>query len=397
MRHTRIAAVLAASAFGLLSVTMAGQPREQPASGDGTLVYFGTYTGEKSKSKGVYVSRLDSRTGALTAPELAIETPSPSFLAVHPSRRFLYAANEVRTFDGKDSGSVTAFAVDQKTGKLTALNQQASVGRGPAHLIVDNAGRNVLVANYGGGSVAVLPIEKDGTLKPASAFMQHTGSSVNPSRQKEPHAHSINVDPGNKFAYAADLGLDKVLIYRFDAAKGSLAASDPPFAAVAPGSGPRHFAFHPKGRFAYVINEILLTVTAFSADPASGALKEIQTLTTLPPGESVQAGFSTAEVQVHPSGKFLYGSNRGHNSISVFSIDEKTGRLTYVHNESTQGNTPRGFGIDPAGRFLLAGNQRSDSVVVFRIDPQTGRLTPAGHTIEVGSPVCVKFVTGGAR
>ena len=295
-------------------------------------------------------------------------------------------------FDGKESGSVSAFSIDAKSGTLTLLNQESSVGTGPAHLIVDTTGRNVLVANYGGGSVAALPIGTDGKLKPSTAFVQHTGSSVNPQRQNRPHAHSINVDPGNRFAYVADLGLDKVLIYRFDAATGTLVANDPPFAQVKPGAGPRHFAFHPKGRFAYVINEIDLTVTAFASDAAKGALTEVQTVSSLPPGESVQTGYSTAEVQVHPSGRFLYGSNRGHNSLSVFAIDEKTGRLTYVENVPTQGSTPRGFGIDPTGAFLLAGNQRSDSVVVFRIDQKTGRLTPTGQTLTIGSPVCVKFV-----
>jgi 6-phosphogluconolactonase len=272
------------------------------------------------------------------------------------------------------------------------LNQQSSVGSGPAHLIVDTSGRDVLVANYGGGSVAVLPIETDGRLKPYSAFVQHTGSGVDPQRQKGPHAHSVNVDPENRFAYVADLGLDKVLIYRFDAGKGSLVANDPPFAPLKPGAGPRHFAFHPKGRFAYVINEMDLTITAFSHDAARGALKELQTVSTLPPGQSMQPGYSTAEVQVHPSGRFLYGSNRGHNSITVFAIDEKAGTLTYVENQPTQGDTPRGFGVEPGGAYLLAGNQKSDSVVVFRIDQKTGRLTPTGHKVEVGAPVCVKFV-----
>lgn len=367
-----------------------GQALAFSADGD-LLVYFGTYTGEKSK--GVYVSRLNMSTGALTPPELAAETPSPSYLAVHPNNNFLYAANEVRTFGDKESGSVSAFAVDRKSGKLTALNQEASVGRGPAYVTVDRKGLGVLVANYGGGSVAVLPIGPDGTLKPASAFVQHTGSSVDPRRQRGPHAHSINVDPANRFAYAADLGLDKILIYRFDAEQGSLTANDPPFAAVRPGAGPRHFAFHPTGRFAYVINEMDLTVTAFASDPQRGSLAELQTLSTLPLGETVQTGFSTADVQVHPSGRFLYGSNRGHDTIVVFSIDQKTGRLAHVEHESTQGSTPRGFGLDPTGRYLLAANQRSDSVVVFKIDQDTGKLTPAGHTIGLGSPVCVKFVT----
>jgi 6-phosphogluconolactonase len=398
MHHMRVASSLAVLtvAVAWAAASSAQSPAKPPASGE-LLVYLGTYTGEKTNSKGIYVSRLDLASGKLTEPELAAETTNPSFLAVHPTGRFLYAANEVREFEGKEGGSVSGFAVDRKTGKLTPLNQQSSVGRGPAHLTVDKSGRDVLVANYGGGSVAVLPIGTDGMLKPHTAFMQHTGASVNPTRQKGPHAHSINVSPNNRFAYAADLGLDKVLIYRFDAEKGTLAANEPPFATVKPGSGPRHFAFHPDGRFAYVINEISVSLTAFRADPERGSLTEIQTVTTLPEGETVQTGYSTAEVQVHPSGRFLYGSNRGHNSITVFTIDKNSGQVTFVQNEPTQGRDPRGFGIDPSGRYLLAGNQRSDSVIVYRIDQQTGRLTPTGQLLTLASPVCVKFVSPDAR
>ena len=387
---TRSAATFLIAALALLPLAVSGQSGK-PASGkDELLVYIGTYTG--AKSKGIYMSRLDVASGALGPPELAAETSSPSFLAVHPRGGFLYSVNEVNASGGKPGGGVSAYAIDRTTGKLTALNQESSGGPGPAHLIVDKSGADVLVANYGGGSVAALPIEADGRLKPPSAFIQHTGSSVNPNRQDKPHAHSINVSPDNRFAYVADLGLDKVLIYRFDAKRGSLTPSEPPFAAVAPGAGPRHFAFHPKGRFAYVINEIDLTVTAFSHNAKSGALTTVQSVSTLPDGVTKVPAYSTAEVQVHPSGRFLYGSNRGHDSITVFAIDGKSGKLTYVQNEPTQGSTPRGFGIDPSGTYLLAGNQRSDSVVVFRIDQQTGRLTPTGHKIEVGSPVCVKFV-----
>ena len=393
MRHMRVASLVLAAALSGLSVAPSAQsPAAAPATGQ-LLVYFGTYTGEKTNSKGIYVSRLDLASGKLSEAELAGETTNPSFLAVHPSGGFLYAANEVREFEGKEGGSVTGFAVDRKTGKLTLLNAQSSVGRGPAHLTVDRVGKNVLVANYGGGSVAVLPIGSDGMLKPHTAFMQHTGTSVNPTRQKGPHAHSINVSPNNRFAYAADLGIDKVMIYRFDADKGTLTANDPPFAEVQPGSGPRHFAFHPQGRFAYVINELALAVTAFRADPDRGSLTEIQTITTLPTGESPQPAYSTAEVQVHPSGRFLYGSNRGHNSITVFSIDKNSGQLTFVQNEPTKGDAPRGFGIDPSGRYFLAGNQRSDSVIVYRIDQQTGRLTPTDQMLKVASPVSVKFIT----
>jgi len=354
------------------------------------LVYFGTYTGKKSK--GIYVSRFDAGTGKLAAPELAAEIASPSFLAAHPKGRFLYAVNEVGNFEGKKSGAVSAFAIDAATGRLSLLNQQPSVGSGPCHLIMDKAGRNVLIANYGGGSVASLPVQRDGSLKPASSFVQHTGSSVNKGRQEAPHAHGIYLDPAGRFAFVPDLGLDKVLVYRFDAGQGTLTANDPPSAPVAPGSGPRHFAFHPKGRFAYVINEMVCTVTAFACDSKRGSLTEIQTLSTLPAGESVKPGYSTAELFTHPSGKFLYGSNRGHDTIVVYAIDQKSGRLTLVEHVSTQGKIPRSFGIDPAGRWLLAANQNSDSVAVFRIDAKTGRLTPTGQTIEVGAPVSVTFV-----
>jgi 6-phosphogluconolactonase len=255
---------------------------------------------------------------------------------------------------------------------------------------VDKTGRNVLVANYGSGSVACLPVKEDGRLAEASAFIQHTGSSVNPQRQQGPHAHSVNMSPDNRFAMVADLGLDEVLVYRFDPVKGSLAANDPPFAKVKPGSGPRHFAFHPGGKFAYVINELASTVTALAYDARRGILSEVQTVSTLPPGFTGTS--TTAEVQVHPSGKFLYGSNRGHDSIAVFGIDARKGTLTPIEHVPTQGKTPRNFGIDPTGSYLLAANQSSDNVVVFRIDPQTGRLTPTGQVLEVGIPVCVKFV-----
>lgn len=397
MGHTRFAAGYLAAALAWLPLALS-LPAQQPSAAvspdsDAMHVYFATYTGAKSTSKGIYVSRLDLGSGKVAPPALAAETPSPSFLAVHPKGSFLYAANEVGTFEGKPTGSVSGFSVDRQTGRLTPLNQQSSGGRGPVYVVVDKRGSHVLVSNYGGGSVAVLPTGPDGMLKPASAFVQHTGSSVHPTRQRAPRAHSINLSPSNRFAYAADLGLDRVLIYRFGSEDGSLTAADPPFATVQPGAGPRHLAFHPQGRFAYVINEINVSLTAFSADPERGALTEIQTLTTLPDGQSAQEGFSTADVQVHPSGRFLYGSNRGHDSITVFAIDQKTGRLTFVQNESTQGSTPRGFGIDPTGRYLFAANQRSDSVVVFRIDAKTGRLSATGQTLPVGSPASVTFVS----
>ena len=352
------------------------------------LVYVGTYTGPKRK--GIYVYRMDPATGTMTSLGVAAEIKSPSFLAIHPNRRFLYAVNEIDEFAGKKSGAVSAFAIHPETGKLTFLNQQPSGGGGPCHLVVDKAGTHVLLANYDGGSVEVLPVQEDGRLGEPSAFIQHNGSSVDPQRQEGPHAHSINLDAANRFAVAADLGLDKLLVYRFDTDKGTLVPNNPPSASVKPGAGPRHLAFHPQGHTAYVINEMQSTVTVFAYDAERGALKELQTISTLPRGFKGET--STAEVQVHPSGKFLYGSNRGHDSIAVFSIDAHKGTLTTIEHQSTQGKTPRNFAIDPSGAYLLAENQDSDTIVVFRINPETGRLKPTGQVIQVPSPVCVKFV-----
>jgi 6-phosphogluconolactonase len=354
-------------------------------------VYVGTYTTGQNAGRGIYLLELDTASGTLAAKGLAGEAVNPSFLAVHPGRRFLYAVGEIAEFNGQKTGAVSAFTIDAASGSLSLLNQQSSRGPGPCYVTVDRTGKNALVANYNGGSVACLPIAGDGRLQPASAFVQHEGSSANPQRQKEPHAHSINLDAANRFAIAADLGLDRLLVYRFDAGNGALTPNDPPFARVAPGSGPRHFAFHPDGKHAYVINEILCTVTAFDYDPERGTLTEIETVSTLPEGPRAR-NYSTAEVQVHPSGRFLYGSNRGHNTIAIFAIDPASGRLRAVGHQTTGGRTPRNFGIDPTGRYLLAANQDSGSVAVFRIDPQSGQLQPTGQSVEVPRPVCVKFV-----
>ncbi len=348
-------------------------------------VYVGTYTGRGSK--GIYAFEFNLRTGEASQPRLVAETPDPSFLAIHPNAQFLYAVNEI--WSGGKEGSVSAFAI-QPDGSLKFLNQQSSKGVGPCHLTVDKTGKFVLVVNYGSGSVAVFPVLPDGRLGEAVCTIQHEGKSVNPQRQEGPHAHSINLDPANKFAIVADLGIDKLLVYRFDAVKGVLEPNDPPFATTAPGAGPRHTSFHPNGKFLYAINELNSTVTAYSYDAAKGVLTELQTVSTLP--EGFAGNNTTAEVQVHPSGKFLYGSNRGHDSIAIFAIDEATGRLTPTGHQPTQGKTPRNFGIDPTGTYLFAANQDSDNIVVFRIDAQTGRLEPSGRVIEVPTPVCVKFL-----
>lgn len=347
-------------------------------------VYVGTYTGKGSK--GIYAFEFNLRTGEATQPRLVAETPNPSFLAIHPNLRFLYAVNEI--WGGGREGTVSAFAI-QPDGSLRFLNQRPSKGVGPCHLTVDKTGKFVLVANYGSGSVAVLPILPDGSLGEATCSIQHEGKSVNPQRQEGPHAHSINLDPANKFAIVADLGIDKLLVYRFDAAKGTLEPNDPPFVATAPGAGPRHVAFHPSGKFVYAINELNSTVTAYRYDASKGVLTEIQTVSTLPEGFS--GANTTAEVQVHPSGRFLYGSNRGHDSVAVFAIDEDTGKLSPLGHYPTQGRTPRNFGIDPTGNYLFAANQDSDDIVVFRIDAQTGKLEPTGKVVKIPTPVCVKF------
>jgi 6-phosphogluconolactonase len=348
-------------------------------------VFVGTYT--NGKSKGIYRLVLDTASGKLSPPELAAELDNPSFLAVDPSSRFLFAVNEN---SGSRSGAVTSFALDRKSGELTRLNQQSTVGDGPCHLVVDAAGKNVLVANYGGGSVAVLPVGPDGQLGAASDFIRHKGKVFDPKRQGAPHAHSINLDKANRFAIVADLGLDRVFVYKFDPTHGKLAPNDPPAAKLKNRSGPRHFAFHPDGKHAYVINEINCTVTAFDYDPDRGTLSEIQTVPTMP--IAVQPRHSTAEIVVHPSGKFLYGSNRGHESLAVYAIEPGTGRLTLVEYEPTRGANPRNFAIDPTGSYVLAENLSSDTIVVFRVNPETGALDPTGQVVAVPSPCCVKFV-----
>ena len=354
--------------------------------------YVGTYTGGSGseKSQGIYLMELDLRTGKLSTPQLVAKSTDPSFLAIDPAKKFLYSVNELGEFRGRRGGGVSAFAIDPADGKLSPLNQQSSVGDGPCHLVVDRQGKNVLVANYGSGSVACLPIEADGRLKPASSFIQHQGAGADPQRQSSPHAHSINLDAAGHFAVAADLGLDKVLIYSLDAAHGKLTPSTTPFAKVAPASGPRHFAFHPDGHFGYVINEMANTVTAFAYDAGKGSLSEIQVISTLP--TDYKGTSYTAEVQVHPSGKFLYGSNRGHDSIAIFSIDSTTGKLTALGFEPTQGKNPRNFAIDPTGQYLLAENQDSNTIVVFHIDSSNGSLRPTGQTVKLYRPVCIKMI-----
>jgi 6-phosphogluconolactonase len=381
-------ALIVAALSALCLLTPYAHSAERSAAKTRYFVYLGTYT-EKA-SKGIYACRFDPATDRLTSPGLAAETADPSFLAIDPTRRFLYAVNEVSQYEGRTSGGVSAFAIAPGTGKLTFLNEVPSGGAGPCHLTVDKTGKYVLVANYGGGSLAVFPILKDGRLGQASAFVQHKGASVNPQRQEGPHAHSIYMSPDNRFVISADLGLDEVFIYRFDAAKGTLTPNIPPSATVSSGAGPRHFAFHPNRKFGYVIDELQSTITEFSYDAATGALDVLQPVSTLPPdfkGES-----TAAEVEVHPSGKFLYASNRGLDTIAVFAVNSRKGTLTPLAQVPTLGKTPRNFKIDPTGSYLFVANQDSDNVVQFRINPATGLLAPTGQVLQVPSPVCVTFL-----
>lgn len=353
------------------------------------LVYVGTYT--RGESEGIYVYRMDPSTGAWVLASTAGGVSNPSFVALHPQGSYLYSVSEMRESGGRSGGAVSAYAIEPSTGTLTFLNQQSSIGTGPCHVSVDKTGDYVFVANYAGGSVAMLPIREDGRLDPASDFVQHEGSSVNPQRQTAPHAHSINPDPTNRYVFVPDLGLDKVMCYKIDFENGKLVPNDKPWARVAPGMGPRHMAFHPNGKYAYVINEIGSTITAFAYDGANGTLGEIQMISTLP--EDFEGTSYCADVHVSSSGKFLYGSNRGHDSIVIFGIDEETGKLAPVGYESTQGEFPRNFALDPSGNFLFAANQNTDNIVAFRVDQQTGKLTPTGQIMEVPMPVCIKMLS----
>jgi 6-phosphogluconolactonase len=354
-----------------------------PAAADPVTFYVGTYT--RGTSQGIYRLTFDPATGELGPAVLAAETKNPSFLALHPNGRWLYAVSEVPDFKDASTGAVSAFAIDAKTGDLALLNQQPSEGADPCHLVVDRTGRNLLVANYTGGTVAVLPIDADGRLKPASSVRKHEGSGPDRERQEGAHAHGIYLDAAERFALSPDLGADRVFVYRFDAAKGTL---EPHGAAtVAPGSGPRHLTFDPSGRFVYVLNELLSTVTAFSYDAEKGALASLQTITTLPAGFAEKSW--TAEIAVSSDGRFVYGSNRGADSLAVFRVEKATGRLQPAGQVAVGGKTPRHFALDPSGRFVLAAHQNSGTIAVIRLDAETGLGVLSGSTAKVDRPVCL--------
>jgi 6-phosphogluconolactonase len=352
-----------------------------------SLAYIGTYT--SGASKGIYVARYAQESGTLTPIGLAAPSVSPSFLAVHPNGRILYAVNESRRYNGlTNSGSVSAFSINHTTGALSLLNIVASRGADPCHLVTDRTGRWLFVANYSGGSVAVFPIQETGALGEASQVEQYTGSTkVDPVRQEAPHAHSVNISPDNKFLYVSDLGNDQIVVYNFDAAVGQI--TQRAITKLKPGSGPRHMALSRDGRFLYSLGELMATVTTFRHNPATAALEELQTIATLP--KEFNGTKSGAEIAIDPTGRFLYASNRGHGSIAIFTMDAEQGRLTPAGNVSTQGKIPRNFAIDPAGTHLIAANQDSGNLVVFKISDDTGGLTKT-NSLEVFEPVSVVFV-----
>jgi 6-phosphogluconolactonase len=377
--------------FSLLALSLVTASAKDSASNK-YLLYVGTYT--QKDSKGIYAFRFDAATNELTPLGVAAETTNPSFLAIDPTRRFLYAVNEVSNYKGASSGAITAFSINHQTGKLSLLNQLPSGGADPCYIAFDKTGNFALVANYTGGSIAVFPVRKDiqsaGHIAESSSFVQHAGSSIDKERQQGPHAHWIETTPDNRFAIAADLGLDKLLVYRFDAKTGTLTPNNPPYATLDPGAGPRHLAFHPDKKFVYALNELQSTITAFTYDKSRGMLQKLNTVSALP--RNFSGSNTAAEIKIHPSGKFLFASNRGDDSIAAFSINAHTGDLTLIDFFPTQGKTPRNFEIDPTGKLLLVANQDSNNIVVFRIDPGTGRLTPTGQTLNVIAPVCLKFV-----
>jgi len=392
-RLVAILLVLAAAGFSAHAQEKANLPAEQkqkPAAPRRYLAYVGTYT-EKTKSKGIYAFRFEDTSGKLSPLGVVAETANPSFLALHPSGKYLYTVNETAKFGNEESGGVSAFSIDRKTGKLTPLNQVSSRGAGPCHISLDKTGHYVLVANYDAGTIAVFPVQDGGQLGKYTGFAKHSGQSVNKERQEGPHAHWIATSPDNQFLLAADLGIDRILVSKFHLPDGAFTPNKPSSGVkLKAGAGPRHAAFSPSGKFFYVASELNATVTTYSYNAKEGTLHELQVVSTLP--RDFSGANEVAEIAVHPSGKFLYVSNRGRDSLAVFSIDPKKGTLKPVADIATQGKTPRNFAIDPAGKFLLAANEESNTIVVFNIDPATGSLTLTFEVVEVPSAVRIVFM-----
>lgn len=388
-RRQFLTAIAVAALLSLGDDTLSQQGPRSVRSDD-LLLYVGTYTSGSSTSQGIYSYRFNKKSGELSADLVADGVADPSFLVIDRNRKYLYAVNETLEYEGKKSGSVSAFAINRKTGELKFLNKQPSFGGAPCHLTLSSNGRFLFTANYVGGNVAVFRVEGDGRLGESVDIKQHEGTGPIAERQESAHAHSINLDRNDGFAIACDLGADKLFIYKFDRKNGKLAPNpDQPYFKTASGAGPRHFAFHPSGKTAFVINELNSTVSVLSYDEIRGTLKETQTLSTLP--EDWSGANTCADIHVSPNGRFVYGSNRGYDGIVCFEFTQSSGRLRTVQHISTQGKTPRNFTLDPTGNFLLAANQRSNSIVVFEIDKATGKLRSMGTGIKAPSPVCLRF------
>lgn len=350
------------------------------------LLFIGTYTEpEKSRSEGIYVYRMDPSSGKLAFERVVKGVVNPSFLTFHPEHNFLYAVNEVRSFAGQSDGGVSAFSIDPTSGEVTPLNQQPSYGDDPCYISVEQTGRYAMVANYTSGCVATFPILPDGKLSSATQVIQESGFSVVPERQTGPHTHCVLPDSANRYAIVADLGLDKLMVYRIDLQQGKLQQHAE--VNVQPGAGPRHMAFHPNGQHIYLINELNSTLTCYFYQ--DGSFTELQTVSALP--ENFKGKSFAADVHISPDGKYLYASNRGHDSIVCFQIDEGTGWLNYRSHTPCGGKEPRNFAIDPSGTFLLVANQKTNNIVTFKRDLLTGELISTRHKAKVSMPVCLKF------
>jgi len=350
------------------------------------ILFIGAYTSDMNH--GITSARFNPANGALAEMAIAASTPNPTFLALHPTRPWLYAVNEISDFEGQKAGSTSAYSIDRATGKLKLLNRVTTKGPGPCHVSLDKTGEMVMAANYMGGSFISYRVQADGSLGAPVSFIQDTGSGPNKQRQEGPHAHSINASPENQYAVGCDLGTDTIRIFKMDPSKATLTPHKD--VKLTPGAGPRHFAWNPNGQYGYSVNELNSTVTAFQWLAGRGELAEVQVISTLP--DDFRAPNTTAEVRVHPSGKWLYASNRGHDSIAVYAIDPAQGTLTKINSFYTQGIMPRNFTISPDGRWLLAANQKSDTIVVFSIDVATGKVSPAGQKMTVGAPVCLRIL-----
>ena len=352
------------------------------------LVFFGTHS--VGSQKGISVAHFNSETGVLTKPELVVEAPAPAYFILHPDGKHMYVCNSNDFAKGYTGQTISAYSIDPRNGSLTLLNQQSSGGADPSYIWMDASQRFVLVANYKGASVTVIAIKPDGSLGEIIANIKHSGRSIDTVRQTQPYAHSIKLDPTNRFALVADLGLDKLFVYRFNSKNGSLEPNDPPFAIVSPGSGPRHFAFHPNEKFVYLINEMACTIITFAWDSADGKLSEVQTSSTLP--LDFKGKNTCAEIEVYPNGKFLYASNRGHESLAVFTIDSTTGKISLLEHVPTQGHSPRNFTFDPTNKWLIVTNHNSDNAMVFKVDERSGHLTPVGNPVPIVYPFCIRFL-----